>query len=113
MLNMESTTYNYNPVSVICDEVVALLRREQMYCLNSCLKIPDAPQPASPCHHNEKKLRVSSPVSVAVDDSSYSDKESRGKVCDWMYRVSKRSQLSSLIISSSGNESHIIPVLSP
>ena len=91
---MNSNSRN-NSVSILSDEASALLRREEKYCsdvFDEDEKAPHASSISTPPHRSDHRERMSSPVCIApttADISGYFDKESRGKVCDWMYRVSK------------------------
>jgi hypothetical protein len=87
---MNSNSRN-NSVSILSDEASALLRREDKYCsdvFDEDVKAPNASSISTPPHRGDRE-RMSSPVCIATDISSHFDKESRGKFCDWMYRVSK------------------------
>ena len=100
---MNSNSRN-NSVSILSDEASALLRREDKYCsdvFDEDVKAPNASSISTPPHRGDRE-RMSSPVCIATDISSHFDKESRGKFCDWMYRVSKiRQQVIYVIIVSS------------
>ena len=91
---MNSNNSRNNYVSILSDEASALLRREEKYCsdlFDEDEKAPNASSILTPPHRSDRE-RMSSPVCIApttADISGYFDKESRGKVCDWMYRVSK------------------------
>ena len=101
---MNSNSRN-NSVSILSDEASALLRREEKYCsdvFDEDEKAPHASSISTPPHRSDHRERMSSPVCIATDISSHFDEESRGKVCDWMYRVSKiRQQVIYVIIVSS------------
>ncbi len=81
-------------ISQLTDEVAAMLHREGKYSIDYDgygKSIPNAPHVLStpqPRRQNDS-LRLSSPVSVVEDVSSYFDTDTRRKVCDWMYRVSR------------------------
>ena len=101
---MNSNSRN-NSVSILSDEASALLRREEKYCsdvFDEDEKAPHASSISTPPHRSDHRERMSSPVCIANDISGHFDEESRGKVCDWMYRVSKiRQQVIYVIIVSS------------
>jgi hypothetical protein len=88
---MNSNSRN-NSVSILSDEASALLCREEKYCsdlFDEDEKAPHASSISTPPHRSDHRERMSSPVCIATDISGHFDKESRGKVCDSMYRVSK------------------------